>query len=690
MSRWLRIFLLAALALSAPSLADAAGLRTRLTPALIQQVFPGAEDVGPDEGTPPALPVTIGGVVAGYIFSTRDTVNATGYAGTAFDLIGGMALDGHITGAALLEEHESILDRGVGRAVMDKFVAGFAAATLNDWRAVRADQVKGATTSARLMKSGMQAAARVVASDRLPQAPAEVPTLDRVHVETATVDELIARGALMRWRVPMRDVARAFVAAGGDGAAPQHARADADAAFLDVQLALLTPPAIGANILGLQRFNEAMDRQGEGGLALWMANTGTFPYAATGRTQLTTGFFEDTVSLVQGGLTIRLRPSMVRGIRATGGDGPLDDIDAAVVFLPPDAGLDPLQPWQLVVAVPGRSANGAALSVPFALTYSMPARYIVQPPPSPPAPPPAWVEPWTEHRIDIAVLAVLLVVVTAVFLSQNVLTRRPRLYAATRVAVLAFTLGWLGWYAGGQLSIVNVLAYLQAPVTGTPLTTFLLDPILVILSAYVALSLLILGRGVYCGWLCPFGALQELSNKAAVALRIPQLRVPVAVQERLWVVKYLAAAAIIGLTFFAVDFADSAAEVEPFKTAISVRFDRELPYVLYAGALLLIGLFVERFYCRFLCPLGGALAVFGRLRMLRWLRRRPQCGTECRICESACPVGAIAPSGAINMNECLQCLDCQVAYHDPGICPPLRARVQRRMAPPTGITVITV
>lgn len=681
MRAWLRTIVAVLLVIATP--VAAADLRARLTPALIQQVFPGAEEVGAQEGTPPALPVKIGGEIAGYIFSTKDTVEATGYGGTPFDLVGGMTLDGKITGAALLEDHESILDRGVGRATMETFVAGFAAAKLNDWRAVKPDQVKGATTSARMMKSGMQAAARVVASDQLPPATADGPALDRNRVEVATVADLLERGAIVRRTVAMRDVIQAFVASAGTGAVPQHLRDDPNAAFLDVKVALLTPPAIGANILGLQRFNEAMDRQGDGRLTLWIASTGTFPFGGTGRNQLASGFFEDTVSIVQGDKVIRLRASMLRSIRATGGENPLDDDDAGLVFLPADSGLDPLQPWQLVFAVPGRNAAGAAVTVTQRISYTLPQRYIAQPPPPPP---PAWVEAWTQHRVDIALLLALLAAVTAVFLGQDVLTRRPRAYAAVRVVLLSVTLGWLGWYAGGQLSIVNILAYLQAPFTRTPLGTLLLDPLVVILMAYVAITLLVLGRGVYCGWLCPFGALQELTNKIAVRLHVPQWHMPPLLHERLWAVKYLVAAAIAGLAFGAVQWSNSVAEVEPFKTAISVRFARDLPYVLYAGGLLAIGLFVERFYCRFLCPLGGALAVLGRVRMVRWLKRRPQCGSECRICETACPVGAITPIGAINMNECLQCLDCQVAYHDPGTCPPLKARAQRREARKTAIS----
>ena len=200
------------------------------------------------------------------------------------------------------------------------------------------------------------------------------------------------------------------------------------------------------------------------------------------------------------------------------------------------------------------------------------------------------------------------------------------------------------------------------------------------LAVYTALTLFVIGRGVFCGWLCPFGALQELMNRIARLLRIPQVTVPPVLQERLWVVKYLAAVVILGLVFFSVELADRAAELEPFKTVISVKLAREWPFVAYALVLLGAGLFVERAYCRFLCPLGGSLGIAGRLRMFDWLKRKPQCGTECRICEADCPLGAIAPSGEINLNECLQCLDCQADYYDDQRCPPLIQRRKRKAA----------
>jgi len=117
--------------------------------------------------------------------------------------------------------------------------------------------------------------------------------------------------------------------------------------------------------------------------------------------------------------------------------------------------------------------------------------------------------------------------------------------------------------------------------------------------------------------------------------------------------------------------------VEPFKTAISLRFARAWPYVGYVVVLLGLGLFVERFYCRFLCPLGAVLAVLGRFHAFDWLKRRSECGNPCHICQASCPIAAIAGDGTINMTECFQCLDCQVEYYDDQRCPPL-ARARKR------------
>jgi polyferredoxin len=207
-----------------------------------------------------------------------------------------------------------------------------------------------------------------------------------------------------------------------------------------------------------------------------------------------------------------------------------------------------------------------------------------------------------------------------------------------------------------------------------------MDAPLVLLSAYVLLTLVLWGRGVFCGWLCPFGALQELSNRIARLLRVPQVALREHWQARLWLVKYGVLAAVLGAALVSRETANTVAEVEPFKTAISLQFQRAWPYVAYAGALLAVGLIYERAFCRFLCPLGALLALAGRWHIFDWLKRRPECGSPCQICNTSCPVGAIPLSGKINMSECLQYLDCQVEYYDDRRCPPLATERKQKEA----------
>ena len=86
-----------------------------------------------------------------------------------------------------------------------------------------------------------------------------------------------------------------------------------------------------------------------------------------------------------------------------------------------------------------------------------------------------------------------------------------------------------------------------------------------------------------------------------------------------------------------------------------------------------IGIFIERAYCRFLCPLGAAASLIGKVRIFNFLHRRLECGNPCKACSPTCPTQAIKKNGKIDMNECFQCLDCQVMYFDKNKCPPLVA-----------------
>ena len=232
--------------------------------------------------------------------------------------------------------------------------------------------------------------------------------------------------------------------------------------------------------------------------------------------------------------------------------------------------------------------------------------------------------------------------------------------------------------ANAQLSVVNVLTFIHALLSGFRWELFLLDPMVFLLWGFVAVSLLFWGRGVFCGWLCPFGALQELLNTLAQRLGVKQIEVPFGLHERLWMIKYVAFLGILAISLNSIMAAfglPRSSRSRPRSRSSSCAIGRSFSMPV---ALLVAGLFVERFFCRYLCPLGAALAIPARMRMFDWLKRYRECGSECQICARRCTVQAIHPLGQINPNECIYCLKCQANYFDHSVCLHLKKRAERR------------
>lgn len=292
-------------------------------------------------------------------------------------------------------------------------------------------------------------------------------------------------------------------------------------------------------------------------------------------------------------------------------------------------------------------------------------------------PEPLWMTVWRVRPVRIAVLAAGLLVLTVILVFQDWLTQHATLVRYVRTAFLVYTLFFIGWYGLAQLSVINVLTFVKSLMRDFQWDTFLIDPMMFILWSFVAITLLLWGRGVYCGWLCPYGALQELTNKICQRLGIPQVEIPALVHERLWAIKYMILLALFALSLQSMLDAVRYAEVEPFKTAINMRFHREWPFVLYAAAFVVISAFNSKFFCKYVCPLGAALTFPARFSIFEWLRRRKDCGRPCQVCAVECPSQAIRPTGEINSNECHYCLDCQVTYWNAYKCPPLVEKRKR-------------
>ena len=688
-----------------------------LTPPILEAMFPGADKVGEVGGTPPAAPVFKGGHQLGYLFSTWDVAQSKGFSNRPLILLVGIDLTGHITAARLVHHTEPIGILGIKDELFHRFVDNYKGHDLNDGvdivselsssvlgpgsfsqrsapgssAAVKVDAVSRATTSSVLMSDAIVRGGRIVARSRgILGAPKTGTALDIDRFAPADWAQLEATGAVAHLHLgygELRDKlsARAAFKLGDPQAAPSDA-------FLDLYAALVTPAGIGINLLGETWYAQYTAGRGiNEQMILIAANS---PYSFLGSDWEHADVIAP-IELVQDERTIRLSAKQIKILPFLHAKKAPDLTERALVFFTGKSDLDPVKPWQVRLLVGSDAVNPPSFAS-FDLTYRIPESYIVKAAvalDSNRAPDAGtagagsngetalpWQAIWSAHQLRIAILGLGLTALTVILFLQDVISRRRRLHRIVRVGFLLWTLVWLGWYAGAQLTIVNLITYIHSLVTDFRWDYLLADPLVAILSAFTLAGLFLWGRAVFCGWLCPFGALQELANNAAQWLRIPQLTIPVALHDRLIAVKYLIFLGLVVVSFISWDLAMTGTEIEPFKAAIILRFMTEWPMVAYALALIAVSLFVERFYCRFACPLGGGLAIMGRVRMFDWLHRRPECGSRCHICEAVCPLGAIKKSGEINMNECFYCLDCQVAYYDDHVCPPMVWRRKRRQS----------
>jgi transcriptional regulator of nitric oxide reductase len=641
-----------------------------LTPAILQALFPGAERIGAVGGTPPSAPVYGAGRIVGYVFSTWDVTRSRGYSNRPIVLLVGLGLNRRIAGAKIVHHTEPIGLLGLRDEVFFRFADQFRNYDISNGAdvvkeptpspsagSVTVDAVARATTSSVLMSDAVVRGARMVARSRglLPAAGHGV-RLDLDRFEPADWPALEAAGAIAHLHLTYGEVLARLGQRGATRIVNGSTNADAAATFLDLYTALLTPASIGLNVLDKRGYDQYSAGRGIDDQLLLVGVKG--PVSLLG---------DGVLELEQDGRTIRLASSQIKVLRTLHAEAAPDLTEQALVFLQ-RSGLDPTRPFHLRLLIAGETADGKPAFADVALPYRVPDKYLL---PATGASGLAWRAIWRARAPDIAVLGAGLIALTLILLMQDRISRHKRLHRAIRIGFLVWTLVWLGWYAGAQLTVVQVITAIHSLATGFRWDYLLADPLITILLAFTLVGLLVWGRAAFCGWLCPFGALQELISEAARRLRVPQIRVGPGLHGRLVVGKYALFVALVTISFWSWDLGMAGSEIEPFKAAIVLRFMTAWPMVAYALALLAAGLFIERFYCRFACPLGGGLAIFGELRMVDWLKRHPECGSRCRHCETVCPIGAIRRDGSINMNECFFCLDCQVTYYDAHTCPPM-------------------
>lgn len=674
--------------------AQAASL-SALEKGRIALAFPQSGTITEPEGEFQIRQIMSGDELLGYAYQTVNVVDIPAYSGKPVNLQVLLDPQGVIRDAYVLEHHEPILLIGIPEQKLHDFAAKYDGIRVDqrvvigrskDEAAITIDAVSGATVTVMVVNEAiMRSAHRVAVSLGLVEAHSQVKNKPAIvlmdQYEKASWTTLTGDGSIRRLLLNRGQVDDAFIgseAEGVDAAAVEQR----DDTFIDLYVAELNPPTVGRNLLGERQYKDLMAELKPNEHAIVVLGNGEYSFKGSGYVR---GGIFDRIQLRQFGDIISFRDLDFYRLSDVYAEGMPNFTEMGIFIIRPQYTFDSGSDWTLELLVRRQTGPVDSIFTSFELAYQIPEAYIERPPLTASeqaaideANRPLWLNIWYQKTFQITVLGIGLFVLFAILFLQDQLVRHPKWLHRIRMGYLTFTVVFIGWYALGQLSIVNVLTFAHSIMNNFSWELFLSDPIIFILWGVTAAIVLLWGRGVFCGWLCPFGALQEIINEIARKIKIPQYDVPFALHERLWAIKYIILLVLFGVSLESMSTAEQFAEIEPFKTAITLKFDRQWWFVLYAVVLLVINIFTRKVYCRYICPLGAGLAIPTKLRLFDWLKRRKECGTPCQLCAVECEVQAIHPDGTINANECHHCLDCQVTYFNEDRCPPLVAKKKRR------------
>lgn len=249
---------------------------------------------------------------------------------------------------------------------------------------------------------------------------------------------------------------------------------------------------------------------------------------------------------------------------------------------------------------------------------------------------PAW---W--GAVDVAVL-------TGALAASAWLALRRR----SRRGLVILTIGslvYFGFYRDGCVCPIGAIQNVAVALVDHSYAV----PVVVVIFFFLPLVAALLFGRVFCGGVCPLGAIADL-----VVIR--PVQVPRRLDKALGAIKYL-------YLIVAVWLAIRPAETRDF---VICRFDPFVGFfrltgpghmLIIGGVLLLLGMFIARPYCRYLCPYGAILAVLSRLSW-RGVTITPDKELDCGLCVGSCPFGAIEKMRAIRSS----CLSCGRCY---GACP---------------------
>ena len=646
-----------------------------------KEVLPGATSFSERKGQPPYVEgyaeENSQRKLVGYVVLSTDVTDTPAYSGKPVITLIGLTPQGNFAGIKILKHSEPILLLGIPESALVKFnnqyLGKFVGANIEIGRSrpeeeiIGLDAISGATVTVIaqnqvMMMSGAAVGRQVGILEKTVRPQARFVDSGR-KLDWAT---LVKEGVVQRLTVMPEQVG---LERGKDP-------------FIDLWYGYLNHPEVGRAIMGETGWRDLMARIKEGEHALFVIRTaGRESFKGSGFVR---GGIYDRVQLRQGQDVFTFRDLDYYNLYGISAPGAPSFTESAI-FIVRSSSFSGAFPWKFIFL--GNRIDretGARTFINFDREYWLPDAYIEGGRPEVKKPDAPWVRVWKTRALEIVLFSALLVAVAAVYAKRDELTRRSTRknkwpVNAFKYSAWIISIGFVGFGLLAQPSITQVLTWFHSLLFKWEWELFLTDPFIFLFWIFIIVTVFVWGRGLFCGWLCPFGSLSELLYKVggAIGLKRFQFALPMKWHNRLKWVKYAVFFGLLAVSMFSMGLAEKLAEVEPFKTTFLVgMFNRSWPYTLFAAGLLGLSIFMERPFCKYLCPLGASLAMPSTFRWFG-LRRKQECDS-CKACAVGCGSLAIDEKGRIDHRECMLCLDCMVLYTDDHACPPLAQERKRR------------
>jgi len=219
-------------------------------------------------------------------------------------------------------------------------------------------------------------------------------------------------------------------------------------------------------------------------------------------------------------------------------------------------------------------------------------------------------------------LDVLVLLVALALAAYLILKKRSR---RAIFALMVFSLIYFGFWRKGCICPIGAVQNVTLAIFDSHYAI----PVTVLLFFLLPLVFTLFFGRVFCAAVCPLGAIQD-------AVLVRPVRLPEWVDHVVGLLAYVYLGAAV--LFAATGSAFIICQYDPFVSFF--RLTGGLNILILGGSLLLIGLFIGRPYCRFLCPYGVILRWFSRISQQRVTITPNDC-INCRLCEESCPFGAI-------------------------------------------------